>query len=547
MKKQTASILINSASPEQFRTYINKIITSDRNKIIQMHKDYYDNIHWDINEVGRANASRSGKWFFGRQNINNISAVTIRDRQKANSNGGSDGLTTGQLQTKNYVKLFIQTYQDFLTGGGDEPLAVTYKDNEDANEILQGTWGDIRPFLKSQLAKLIINTVAITKTVWDNEEKIYKVEEVEAENFVPIYKNKNILIGGIECYYIDTQTAILQYPQIESLNKVDSDQVSYAEIYIEDSNQVIRKEYVNGYMVSEMVLIDQFALQPYTFVANIDHAFRQYDEKNLEDSEIFNWIDKNDSINANETIAFVVNLIMATPKYTIDAEKMNYLGVKLESLAFKQAMQNFSPFLGQVTELPIQLVDGTTVPDSFYQNLERMTQTIYEDAGIPKFIVSGEGISNISEETMSLAMSVLNRKLEQKKQQLHLLIQKTSEKILDKLGIEYDSDVSINWIELGGLSQKQLIEHLVAGFQAGLYPKEYTYNETLKLIGRSDDIAIVKEMDLAQGNELIGEVQEQANILRKQKENELIKKQEQEEINEANAIASAEKRLESLL
>ena len=552
------------STPKDLKSTLNDIISSDRNKILEIHRDYYDGIHWAVDKGGQANSTRSGKLIWGKSF--NYQGSESDKLGRSGGKGNKISFHEGQLQTHNYIKLFTNTYQDFVLGQGDDNIEIIYeetdekpknekavtepenapapqgeepKEKEDTkSEFLDKMWKDSTSFVKEEIARMVITTIALCETVWSEEEG-YTVVIRDAQEFVPIYKDGKH-IGSMRVYMISALDA-------KDLYQVDlgkKEEAVFADMFYPEEERYYNTKVVDGVVIDTVLMPDSLNFDPFTFVANLDLPFRDFDEDNLEDSEIFNWIDRNDALNSNETVEFVSNQYLAMPKITMDHDIMDKMGISMKDPAFKKALKEFQYFPGSVDSLPIKLQDGKTIPQSFYTGKDTIIQALFEDAGIPRFVFSGEGMINISAETVTLGMGMLVRKISQKRDQMIRLIKTASMKALKAQGlIDKDMDlrdlpISVNLPNVIGLNQEEFLEQLFIALDKNLITKEYATMEFMRSIGREDEAEDqIKALD-SNSAELLEGVEARANEIKSERE---VKTQ----VDEKKAKESETKRMEA--
>jgi hypothetical protein len=548
------------AKPDKRVEMLERIFSPDnhRQQQLRINRDYYDGKHWDIGESGRANTTRSGKLIWGKsKTVNRVVDGQAGSRIPRGTTGSSNDISfhSGQLQVNNYIKLFTQIYQDFIVGSDTETIAITWDGDksDDIDEKIKELFPQPEQFVKKLMVRMITNTVATTKLIWSESMGRFILSQAEPLEITPIYEGE-MQVGTIVAYYVDVELL-----DIDEAIYGDEEKVIYTEVYYLNSGNWHRLTMVNGRIVTKddegkwvsgglSDAIDMSSLSsdgidmnfnPYTITPNIDHAYKKFDDYELEDSEIFNWIDKNDALNSNETIAFITNQYLAMPKVTVDMDMASKLGIDINSVTFKQQIKEYQFFGGSIDTLPIKLVQGQTVPDSFYKNLDRIVDALYNDAGIPRALTAGNSFSNIAEGTAQLSMVTLSRKIQQKRDQITLHLKYVIYKYLRATGmIGEDVDVNdiplvVTYPELMAMSRKDLLDHYERAFISGVYPKRYVQRKALEVIGEGEDLAEVKALTEAEIGGALTEVQE----IRKEQE-QAARSAQLEEL--ANITAEAE-------
>lgn len=541
------------ASTTQRQATLTKIIFSDRNKLLEIHRAYYNGDHWDFQGFETTNRTKSGKLIWGKTDSNDAAYNPSSTLRQKRAKGNAIRFHSGQLQIRNYVKLVSQKYQELITGDAKSKITVKYNKEEDQekavilnqsiqsqdpqkpsdtptevdavpeedpqttkiNMYLDDYWSDIKNFIKTQSGRMFVDTVAVTSVQYvtpeENDEvaeKEYFYEIEDPEEIVPIYQGTKH-VGTMKTYMISVADA--RAMGLVMAGKKDDDIVPYAKVYITKKNKTFLYRIVDGMIFTNDYTIDdggnavdlskteEINFDPYVFVANLDHPFRNFDEKNLEDSEIFGIIEKNDSLNANETIRYLTNQYLAMPKLTIDMDLADKLNIDINSPEFEESLDNYQFFGGALDNIPVKLVEGQTVPQSFDVGVDGIRRDILQDASLPDFIVTGAGMSNVSAETIELGLSLLSKKIEQKREQNRMLIRKISLKVLCAMKLidlkdankEYDN-IEVDFPELNPMDAGDFLSYLFN--QNNPIPDEYKIEQFLLATGKSDDYARVINM-----------------------------------------------------
>ena len=474
--------------PEERKKFFNDLIHSPRNDLLQTYRDYYNGIHWKYDEDGRSNTTRSGKQIWGKTR-NNYYATS--DPYQRNTNRNRVSFSRGQLQTINYINRFITVYQDNILGRGEQELKIT-TGNEEADEYLKESYGDMDAYVKEQLARMVINTVAIDKIKFHDDQ--YHVKPADAKEMYPVYM-KDMVVGFARSYMIDWMEA-----KSYGINTKTKKDVPYAEVYYQDQDDMLWyfARFVDGRIVNDggepERLVDELQFNPCTMVANIDHPFDKFDDDSLESTEMNEWIDKNDSLNATRTIEFLTNLFLASPKVSVDHDQVQNMGLSLADPAIQDAINSFQMMPYTIDTFPFKIMQGNAIPESFYKGLDMTRDSLFEDANIPRFMASGSIPSGTATETLELGMLMLETKLNQKREQLETLIKQSSEKILMAAGLAFE-EIDVDFPPITGMSTRDMIREFRENTIAGILPKRYTRDEVLKLLNKGEDVGLVQNID----------------------------------------------------
>lgn len=553
--------------PKERNEYFMSITGYDnpRNAQIAINRKYFDGKHWHFDEDGLSNQTMSGKMPW----VNKAHHEHVREGERGFSmparraRHNDDILFThGQLQTNNYVRMIGQTYQDFTGGNNNQKVSVNITDIKDIvideeeidpflaiNTELSSLWKDAGDFIKTQVLRGYLDTVMTASLDYMSSTNDYLINYIDPLQLFPVYEYDK-RVGTLQGYQISGAKAKVLYG-VDDVQ--EDDKVSYIRgtVLIDGSYKFF--EFVNGKKVNESDLMgktessDAQNYDPVAIQANIDHPYQNFDDYTLEDSEIFNVIDKNDALNSLDSMGYITNLKMAMPTAVIDWDVIDKIGMDPRSPDFQQFLKNFNYFSGSVNNAAVKLIPGQVVPDQFYKHLERLERGLYEFAGVPRFIVSGEGLSAISQETMNLAMAILIRKITQKREKVSRLIGDLSIKFLKAKGLiapelEYeDITFSINYPALDTMSDRELVDYFTGS--GDLFPQRYKQRVVLESLGRTDDIAEVKEASQEALSEIRTAVEERRRAV--QAEQEAERQLQQAEQTETE-LAEVESRIQTL-
>lgn len=555
--------LLEISDPAKRHEYIKKLIspeTNPRQKILKMTRDYYDGIHWEVRDNGSVNTTRSGKLIWGKGNTNSRNGSDVYGRD---SKSNFDvGFRYGQIQKKNLIKKFIQTYQDYVLGSEvDEfDIEVRKKDYEEGvseeNEVysedeiskyITELW-DVQKesFVREQLAKGIINTVMVSKIEYNSSDNSYTFRPVDAIDIFPI-KEGDSTIGYMNAYEMDSEDS-----RIFGVDSKEKLVTTFADIYWQEDNQVYMIRLVEGYPViltdsgyqivswdvAVQALAEELNFLPYSIETNIDHAFRDFDDMSLEDSEIFEWIDQNDSLNANETLAFLGNLYYALPKPKLDFDAIGKSEVDINSPEFKQALVGWSYQSFALDTMPINVETGNEIGQSFYNNLDRIENGAYESASIPKFIVSGAGISAVSERTVQLSLAAFIKKITNKREKIEHLIEYLSESLIQLMGGDPEQyEVYVNYPSILEPTVEQLADIFIKASERNVLPNSYVQRKILEITGNEEDISEVKIATDQEVMKIVNEVKKEESVQKQQ----LAQQKNKEQMSQLDAILNVTK------
>ena len=486
--------------------YFDRLINSKRNAIIDIHHEYYDGNHWSFDSDNKSQVTMSGATMFSKQSASGVKSSKDPYQRTATRSGSA--YHSGQLQVTNYPKLFIQKYQEYITGAENDDILVKLGEefDEATQESINVLWGDLNTFIKEQTSRMVLDTVFLSKLSYNVQKKDYEIDIVDAVESFPIYDRKTI-VGMVQAYTVTKEDLKLMGIDVSTLDKKNG-KYSFAMVtYPDDNGNYMRiwvvngKKYITnpkgGYeatMDNGEYLVDELNFNAYSVTPNINHAFHNFDDTHLEDSEMFDWIRKNDAINASDTIEFIANQYFAMPQVKIDKVEMKSRGYNMDDPALKQEIAHYSYMPGGVTGLPIEVVSGHSIPDSYYKGKESLQSDIHKLASIPQWLMDSNGFSNVTAETLQIGFQMLERKIKQKREQLSIQIRELTYKYLQIHGktreglLLKDFDCAVEWNEIFPLSNEKQIEFFQNSAVNGLIPTEYAITEMLKLVGRADDV-----------------------------------------------------------
>lgn len=537
-----------SDSREDIINSLNDLIDSPRNRLLDIHRQYYDGKHWQITE-GRGNQTMSGKRIWGGKST----TANPEDVFKRGQSNKEVSFGEGQLQIRNYISKTIQVYQDYIVGD-DGDIEIEWADESDANastigDFLKSLWFDSDVFLKEQVARGVLNTVSCARLNYDDDEGYYVTVE-DARDIFPIYV-KDKRVGTLVTYPISAEQA--KDLGVQSKGEKNKQSV-YAEAFYKDTDdEWYFVKIVDGVIVNESgepeILLPELAFDPFDIVSNLDHPFNKFDDNDLEASEIFALIDKNDAYNANSTIEFLTNLFLASPKVSIDLEMLKELHLTLDDPGIQDAINKFQYSPYTIDSLPIKVNAGNSIPESFYTGMANIKDGIFEDAGIPQFILSGSLPSGLAVETVELGMTMLEKKINQKRKQLVKLIQMISakalkaKKLVDEPYSEIRSKIKVVIPPVISLSTKDVIGYLQTLAQNGVLPNRYAAHESLRLMNRAEDIETIEELEQESLGALRVEIETKKNLAQSAIEAERVV---QEREAQKRALQETEQRIQAL-
>ena len=507
MQKQKIEYYIKQKKEKREKMF-KGIYFSDRNKKIEINKKYYNGEHWINTDSGGGNKTTSGKYIFG-----DSKKPQREDDKLQRSNGGKTMFSYGQLKVRNFVKFFTQTLEDSIIGSENQKITIKTNDSKQ-DSFLSELWDDnIETFIKTQLVKMIVTTVAVGKVI-EEDGKIY-IEKIDAKEIVPVYQ-RNKIVGYIRSIPLSKEDVKIQFnKEVKKENNI------YTEIYLTIEDNIIFYKYINGEIIEKsnalnLEEVEERNILPYAIVENKTHPDHNFDYKHLAESEIFEIIEQNDTYNAQESIENLANLFLAIPKVSIDWNVAQKLEIDVKSSSFKRALNEFEFLPNNIDTLPIEVHKGEGIPESFYKNKQNVKKSIFEDAKIPYNIVSGDIPANISVETLELSMNILKNQLKQKRDKLVLLIKELSKIALQYNGDSVDiNDIEVNLPSLETLSLKDMLTFYQEGNDRGWLPDNYAIEQSLKTIGKSEDIDKVISSKSENERAVQKQIEEEKNRLTK--------------------------------
>lgn len=506
---------------------ISKLYNGERQKKLKMNRDYYDGKHWSI-EGKKAKQTRSGQNVFGSDKVSRIKKDDVFELQTKTD---SVAVEEGFLKKNNHIKKIIQAYENFVPGNEKQKSKIIISNEEELqpNQIAEiedtiaEVFSNLDDFIRKQTPKAILNTVAVTKIKQSEIDNSFYLDTVDAYDIFPIYEGDNIVgILDIKTYKKNDKE---EGYMLKAFIKTDRDQWSYFKF---KDGELKISEKLEGY-TSESPSMNY---NPYVLGINKNHAFHNFDSKNLEDSEIFEMIEGNDEINAYETLGYIKNLLFATITPEIDYDNAKKAGIDdpHSDPAIGQALEDLQITSLSLNNLPLKYPKGQEFSKQFYDHIEKKTNQLYSDAGIPEIFVKGTN-ANISEKTAYSMLTVLISSVAGKRMMFIKHVKEILNIICKAKNIiakDEEIEIEIQFPDVISLTQKEIIDILLQS-SGNVLPNEYTREKILQMIGNGEDVERVNELVETEDTEL-------NNILsqaRQQQEDE----DEQNLINEANQRA----------
>jgi hypothetical protein len=210
-------------------------------------------------------------------------------------------------------------------------------------------------------------------------------------------------------------------------------------------------------------------------------------------------VDMQDALNKTITEEGIIISKVAFPMIKVIKEiydKMAEGTINAEQL--KKDLAEVSLVAGKIISAPIEREGGMDIPTGIDTYIENIFQQIHRITGIPKGVFVSEGMSGISEKTMSAMMESLKRRVDEKRANI---LRGVKEYVGMLTGNpEMEDAVTIEWAEMFAMSKEEQANLLVQGFQAQILTREYSLEQLLDILGdgeRFEEImASIDEGDL---------------------------------------------------
>jgi hypothetical protein len=448
----------------------NYLLQGKKNTLIKMFRDYYNGKQWIYNSW-MTDTTRSGKkvWNIHKKNPNDM------------------GIGEGDLQVYNVCDSTINIYSSYARGSIHDDNRIKIDDNDQlAEEINEKLNLDV--FISRVITRSGVDSVTVVKFT---EEGL--LEFVDTLEIFPIYNGED-RIGTIRVYEISKDDPLVKENNID-IKK--NEKVLYTEVWYPKGEKMWLVKYVNREVIEDGVA--PFEFDPHIYITNKDNEFVKFDENNIEVSDIGRLVDIQDALNKTITEEGIIISKVAFPMIKVIKEIYDKMaeGV-IDPEKLKKDLAEVSLVAGKIISAPIEREGGMDIPSGIDTYIENIFQQIHRVTGIPKGVFVSEGMSGISEKTMSAMMESLKRRVDEKRANIEKAI---AEYVVMYTGNEQLRDsVKIEWAEMFAMSKEEQSDMLIRGYQAQVFPREYILERLMEILGDGDEFeevwAKIMESDL---------------------------------------------------
>jgi len=432
------------------------LLSGKKNSTVKMLRDYYNGEQWLYNSW-MTDTTRSGKkvWNVHKKNPNDM------------------GIGEGDLQVYNVCDSTINVYSSYARGTINDDNRITIDGYEKlAQDINNKINLDI--LISRTITRAGVDSLCAWKYTGEGT-----LEFIDTLEVFPIYNGED-RVGTIRIYEISKNDPIVVDNNIE-LKK--NERVLYMEIWQPKGEVMWLTKYVNKEIIEDGKAPYEF--DPHIYVSNKDNEFVKFDEQNIEVSDVDRLIDIQDALNKTITEEGIIISKVAFPMIKVIKEiydKMAEGTINAEQL--KKDLAEVSLVAGKIISAPIEREGGMDIPTGIDTYIDNIFQQIYRVTGIPKGIFVSEGMSGISEKTMSAMMESLKRRVDEKRANIERAIQRYV--VMYTGNPEMEDKTHIEWAEMFAMSKEEQADLLIRGNQAQVFPKDYALERLMDILGDGD-------------------------------------------------------------
>lgn len=456
----------------KIRKMANGLLSGKKNRTLRMLRDYYNGNQWLYNG-NMTNTTRSEREVWG------INSSDLRDM----------GIREGDLQVWNVCDSTVNIYSSYGRGTINDSNKIAIEDKPEQSKLINDVI-DVDTLVVKTFTRMSVDSINIWK--FEPEKAPLFVDALE---MFPVYDGDD-KVGSIRVYEIS--------PSDPLMNQVSSRDKKMKPLYIEiwipdiDSGEMWLYKYVNDEKLEAGIAPYQF--DPYIYVTNKDNEFVNFDENNIEVSDIAKLIPVQDFINKTVTEQGIIISKVAFPMIKVVKEAFEWMAEgKLDPETFKEDLAKLSIIAGKIISAPIEREAGQDMPSGVDKYLETLFEQVYRITGIPASIYVTDGIGNISEKTISVLMESLKRRVDEKRTNF--------EKAINQYIVYYFNDpemynnIEIQWAEMFAMSKEEISKILLDSLSGKALPVEYVAEELLHILGDEEKVknvlAIMSDRDFS--------------------------------------------------
>ena len=354
-----------------------------KNQLIRIFRDYYNGDQWELNGW-MTDTTRSGRKAW------NVQKKTPNDL----------GVGEGDLQVFNVCDSSINVYSSYARGTINDNNRIAIEDNDELAKKLNDQI-NLDTIIPRAITRMGVDSVCVLKYREDGN-----LDFVDALEVCPIYSGDD-KVGTVRSYEISANDKMVKENSIDMGNKKEA---TYTEIWYVKEGKMWLTKFIDEKQIEDGVA--PFEFDPYIYIANKDNEFVKFDENHVEVSDIQRLISVQDTLNKTLTEEGIIISKVAFPMIKVIKEAYEMMADgTLDPDKFEKDLANLSLVAGKIISAPIERESGQDMPGGVDTFIDTIFEQIHRITGIPKSVYVSEGMSGISEKTMSAMMESLKRRV----------------------------------------------------------------------------------------------------------------------------------------
>ncbi|OQB05529.1 MAG: hypothetical protein BWY21_01989 [Parcubacteria group bacterium ADurb.Bin216] len=432
------------------------LLSSNKNTTIRMLRDYYNGEQW-IKNSWMTDTTRSGKtvWNIHKKNPNDM------------------GVGEGDLQVYNVCDSTVNVYSSYARGTINDDNRIIVDDNEALQELANDKI-NLDVLIPRFVTRAGVDSVVIPKFREDGG-----LDLVDSLEIFPIYDGDD-RIGTVRIYEISANDPMIVENNID-IKK--GQKAIYMEIWRPEGGVMWLTKFINKTQIEDGKA--PFEFDPHIYISNKDNEFVKFDENHIEVSDVARLVDIQDALNKTLTEEGIIISKVAFPMIKVIKEAYDMMAEgKLNADDLSKKLSEISLVAGKIISAPIEVVPGQEIPTGVDNYVDNIFEQVYRITGIPKGVYVSEGMSGISEKTMSAMMESLKRRIDEKRAN----IEKGIKEYVCMLANDFTlgDSVHIEWSEMFAMSKAEQADLLIRGNQAQVFPKDYALERLMDILGDGD-------------------------------------------------------------
>lgn len=490
---------------------VKTLVYGKRNTKIKEFRDYYNGNQWADQGVW-TDTTRSGKqlWNIKRENPDDM------------------GVLPGDLQTFDVCKSTVSVYSSYARGNINEKNRVVIKDRDELTDFVNDSL-DLDILISRTVTRASVDSYSVWKFRGKESEDLEGVSEVneaklklrsighiemiDGMQVFPIYLG-DMKVGTIRIYPISVHDPMVP----KKLKDGKGDVLDYMEIWLPNEQN---KMYLYKFIEGEQFEAGEapYDFDPHIYIVNKDNEFANIDYNNAEISDIEAIIPIQDTINKTFTEEGIIISKVAFPMIKVIKEMYDRMAEgSIDAEQLREDLSKVSLVAGKIISAPIERVDGQDIPLGVDTYIKNLFEQLYRITGIPKGVFVSEGMSGISEKTISAMMESLKRRIDEKragiewgiKQYVYMLT--GDESVVDA--------TTVDWAEMFAMSKEEQANVIIDGLTGGVLDRPYALEKLMHVLGDGDKF-----------KEVLGRIQEDDLGRKVSIEKERIQSRAEREIN----------------